>query len=66
MLVTGETAFNIDFFKVADDAAFVVFPFVLGMSFLLLLLVFRSIVVPLKAIILNLLSVGATYGTPGP
>ena len=62
VLVTGETAFNIDFFKVADDAAFVVFPFVLGMSFLLLLLVFRSIVVPLKAIILNLLSVGATYG----
>ena len=62
VLVTGETAFNIDFFKVADDAAYVVFPFVLGMSFLLLLLVFRSIVVPLKAIILNLLSVGATYG----
>ena len=62
VLVTGETAFNIDFFKVSDDAALVVFPFVLGMSFLLLLLVFRSIVVPLKAIILNLLSVGATYG----
>ena len=34
----------------------------LGVSFLLLLLVFRSIVVPVKAIILNLLSVGATYG----
>ena len=62
VLVTGETAFNIDFFKVSDDAALVVFPFVLGMSFLLLLLVFRSIVMPLKAIILNLLSVGATYG----
>ena len=62
VLVTGETAFNIDFFKVADNAALVVFPFVLGMSFLLLLLVFRSIVVPLKAVILNLLSVGATYG----
>ena len=62
VLVTGETAFNIDFFKIADDAAFVVFPFVLGMSFLLLLVVFRSIVVPLKAIILNLLAVGATYG----
>ena len=62
VLVTGETAFNIDFFKIADDAAFVVFPFVLGMSFLLLMVVFRSIVVPLKAIILNLLSVGATYG----
>ena len=62
VLVTGETAFNLDFFKVADNAAFVVFPFVLGMSFLLLMVVFRSIVVPLKAIILNLLSVGATYG----
>ena len=62
VFVTGETAFNIDFFKIADDAAFVVFPFVLGMSFLLLLVVFRSIVVPLKAIILNLLAVGATYG----
>ncbi len=62
VLVTGETAFNIDFFKIADDAALVVFPFVLGMSFLLLLVVFRSIVVPLKAIILNLLSVGSTYG----
>ena len=62
VLVTGETAFNIDFFDIADDAAYVVFPFVLGMSFLLLLVVFRSIVVPLKAVILNLLSVGATYG----
>ena len=62
VLVTGETAFNIDFFKIADDAAFVVFPFVLGVSFLLLLVVFRSIVVPLKATLLNLLSVGATYG----
>ena len=40
----------------------VVFPFVLGISFLLLMVVFRSIVVPIKAIILNLLSVGATYG----
>ena len=36
--------------------------FVLGSSFLLLLLVFRSIVVPLKAVVLNLLSVGAAYG----
>ena len=63
VLVTGEAAFNLDFFKIANDAVYVVFPFVLGVSFLLLLLlVFRSIVVPAKAIILNLLSVGATYG----
>ena len=62
VLVTGEAAFNLDFIKIANDAALVVFPFVLGISFLLLMVVFRSIVVPIKAIILNLLSVGATYG----
>ena len=39
-----------------------VFVFVLGLSFLLLTLVFRSIVVPAKAILMNLLSVGAAYG----
>ncbi len=39
-----------------------VFGFVLGFSFLLLLVVFRSIVVPLKAVVMNLLSVGAAYG----
>ena len=40
----------------------VIFVFVLGLSLLLLLIVFRSIVVPLKAIVMNLLSVGAAYG----
>jgi RND superfamily putative drug exporter len=39
-----------------------VFTFVLGLSFILLLVVFRSIVVPIKAVIMNLLSVGAAYG----
>ena len=38
------------------------FAFVLGLSFLLLLATFRSIVIPIKAILLNLLSVGASYG----
>ena len=60
--VTGETAYNMDFFDTANNAVFYIFPFVLGMSFLLLMIAFRSIIVPLKAIILNLLSVGATYG----
>ena len=60
--VTGETAYNLDFFKTAKDAVWVVFPFVLGMSFILLMIVFRSIIVPIKAIILNLLAVAATYG----
>ena len=39
-----------------------IFAFVLGMSFLLLLVVFHSIVIPIKAIVLNLLSAGAAYG----
>ena len=39
-----------------------VFAFVLGLSFVLLTIAFRSIVVPLKPIVLNLLSVGAAYG----
>ncbi len=60
--VTGEAALNIDFFDMSRDAAKVVIPFVLAVSFLLLMIVFRSIVVPIKAVILNLLSVGATYG----
>ena len=38
------------------------FGYVLGFSFLLLLVTFRSIVVPLKAVVMNLLSVGAAYG----
>ena len=38
------------------------FAFVLALAFLLLLMTFRSIVIPIKAIILNLLSVGAAYG----
>jgi RND superfamily putative drug exporter len=40
----------------------IVFGFVLGLAFLLLLVTFRSIVIPIKAILLNLLSVGASYG----
>ena len=39
-----------------------VFAFVLSAAFLLLLVTFRSIVIPLKAIVLNMLSVGAAYG----
>ena len=61
-LVTGATASGIDGTDVISDHTVTVFAFVLGMSFLVLLLVFRSIVVPLKAIVMNLLSVGAAYG----
>jgi RND superfamily putative drug exporter len=60
--VTGATAANVDFNKTMKQRAPIVFAFVLGLAFVLLLLTFRSIVIPIKAIILNLLSVGAAYG----
>jgi uncharacterized membrane protein YdfJ with MMPL/SSD domain len=62
VLVGGDTAYNKDFFDVTNRSTPIVFSFVLGLSFLLLMMVFRSIVVPLKAIVMNLLSVGAAYG----
>jgi putative drug exporter of the RND superfamily len=60
--VTGTTATNVDFNQTMSSRAPIVFAFVLGFAFLLLLLTFRSIVIPIKAIILNLLSVAAAYG----
>jgi putative drug exporter of the RND superfamily len=60
--VTGETAFNQDFFTLVADYTPIIVGFVLIMSFLLLLLAFRSVVVSAKAIVMNLLSVGAAYG----
>ena len=60
--VTGETAEIVDYRKLMDQWLPIVFAFVLGLSFILLTIAFRSIVVPVKAILLNLLSVGAAYG----
>ncbi|MFZ0341730.1 MAG: MMPL family transporter [Gaiellaceae bacterium] len=60
--VTGETAGDVDFTSAMHAHMPLVFAFVLGLAFLLLLVTFRSIVIPLKAIALNLLSVGAAYG----
>jgi RND superfamily putative drug exporter len=62
VLVAGEQAFNLDFFDLAEEYTPIVFAFVLGLTFVLLLLAFRSIVVPVKALLMNLLSVGAAYG----
>jgi uncharacterized membrane protein YdfJ with MMPL/SSD domain len=62
VFVTGETAEGLDYFDMIDRWTPIVFAFVLGLSFLLLTVAFRSIIVPLKAIVLNLLSVGAAYG----
>jgi RND superfamily putative drug exporter len=60
--VTGITAGTYDFNQTTKSHWPYVFAFVLGLAFLLLLITFRSIVIPLKAIALNLLSVGAAYG----
>jgi RND superfamily putative drug exporter len=60
--VTGDTAGSYDFNQTMKHRFPFVFAFVLGLAFLLLLLTFRSIVIPLKAILLNLLSVGSAYG----
>ncbi len=60
--VTGQTAGTHDFNETMKQRAPLVIGFVLGLAFLLLLVSFRSIVVPIKAIVLNLLSVGAAYG----
>ena len=60
--VTGDPAFNLDFITMVTDYTPPVFFFVLSLSFVLLLLAFRSIVVPITAIVMNLLSVGAAYG----
>ncbi len=62
VLLTGAPAFGVDFI----DKAYGAFPWlvlaVLVVSYLLLLRAFRSVVLPAKAVVMNLLSVGATYG----
>jgi RND superfamily putative drug exporter len=60
--VTGTTAAQSDWKASMRHAVPLVFGFVLLFAFLLMLISFRSIVVALKAILLNLLSVGAAYG----
>ena len=60
--VGGETAASIDAAGFLGHRLFIVIGAVLVLSFLLLMVVFRSLVLPLKAVIMNLLSVGAAYG----
>jgi RND superfamily putative drug exporter len=60
--VTGATAESIDFDTALIENLPIVFAFVLGLSFILLMVAFRSILVPFTSIIMNMLSVGAAYG----
>ena len=62
VLVGGDSAIVADVFDIVARYTIPVFAFVLGFSFLVLMLVFRSIVIPIKAVFMNLLSVGTAYG----
>ena len=60
--VSGPAAQSQDFRDQLVDRLPLIFAFVFALAFLLMLVTFRSIVIPIKAIILNLLSIGAAYG----
>jgi len=62
VLVTGLSASSVDFNAALGRSVPLVFGFVLGLAFLLMLVSFRSLVVAFTAIVLNLLSVAAAYG----
>ncbi|MDJ0114409.1 MMPL family transporter, partial [Rhodococcus erythropolis] len=62
MSVTGQTALTIDVSDRLADALVPYLALVVGLAFILLMLVFRSILVPLKATLGFLLSIGATFG----
>jgi uncharacterized membrane protein YdfJ with MMPL/SSD domain len=62
VLVGGTTAEDVDYFAIVGRWLPRVFLFVLGLSFVLLTVAFRSVVIPAVAIALNLLSVGSAYG----
>ncbi|OKJ52376.1 hypothetical protein AMK27_31740 [Streptomyces sp. CB02009] len=62
ILVTGQTAMFIDFSQTLDDALLPYLALVVGLAFLLLMVVFRSVLVPLKAALGFLLSVAAALG----
>src|SRR4051812_45416829 len=59
--VSGDAASSEDFASQLESRLPLIFAFVFGLSFLLMLVTFRSIVIPIKAIVLNLLSVEAAY-----
>ena len=61
-LVTGDAAYTLDVVDFYAHGMPMVMVFVLAFSFVLLLVAFRSIVIPIKAILLNLLSTGAAFG----
>ena len=62
VLLTGTTAFDLDFIKVVSDAAPAAIAFVVLATYLALFWLLRSALLPLKAVVMNLLSITASYG----
>ncbi len=62
VLVTGFVAITVDFTTFVSERLVLFFGAVLTLSFVLLMIVFRSLLVPVKAVVMNLLSIGAAYG----
>ncbi|MGY6500385.1 MAG: MMPL family transporter [Acidimicrobiales bacterium] len=62
VFVSGAVAMNVDFTDYLGARLAIFFAAVLILSFLLLMVVFRSLLVPLKAVVMNLLGIGAAYG----
>ena len=62
VMVTGDSAIMVDFNEITNQYTPIIFIYVLAFSFVILILAFRSIVISVTAIIMNLLSVGAAYG----
>jgi RND superfamily putative drug exporter len=62
VVVSGQVAAGVDFSDYLTSRLPVFMAVVLGLSFLLLMVVFRSILVPVKAVVMNLLAIGAAYG----
>jgi RND superfamily putative drug exporter len=60
--VAGFVAIGVDFSQFLSERLPIFFGAVLALSFLLLMIVFRSVLVPLKAVVMNLLSIGASFG----
>ena len=60
--VGGAAAFNADFVNLVDGSMWKILVFVLAFSYLVLLVLLRSVLLPLKAVLMNLLSVAAAYG----
>jgi RND superfamily putative drug exporter len=62
ILITGPVAANVDFSDYLSERIWYFYGAVLLISFLFLMAVFRSVLVPLKAVLMNLLAIGAAYG----